>query len=78
MRTTLQIIAALMLIGFTTGVWYGAGWIADRMGLDFVLGALFMLALVLIVYYLSQWLDKSPPDAARPREHQGSRHTIDL
>ena len=78
MRTTFQIIAALLTIGFTTAVWYGSGWLLDRMNADFAWGALAMLVLVLIVFYVSQWLDKSSSNAARTREHQGSRRTIDL
>lgn len=90
MRTTLQIIAVLLTIAFSTAVWFGSGWLLDRMSFDFTLGALFMLAVVLLVYFVSQWLDKtdldpgglwskrSASDATRSREHQGSRRTIDL
>lgn len=91
MRTTFQIIAVLLTVAFTTSVWFGSGWLFDRMGFDFALGAMFMLALVLLVYFVSNWLDKTdldpgglwtkrsvPPDATRPGEHQRPRHTIDL
>lgn len=78
MRTTFQIIAALLTIGFTTAVWYGSGWVFDRMGFEFLLGFLSCALLLLIVYFVSQWLDRSSANAARTREHQGTRRTIDL
>lgn len=77
-RLTLQIIAGLLTVAFLTAVGLGLDRLLDFMSFDFTLGALSMLCLVLVVYFASQWLDKSAANAARPGEHQRPRHTIDL
>lgn len=78
MRLALQIIATLLTIAFSTAVWFGSGWLLDRMSFDFTLGMLFAFALIALVYFVSQWLDKSTPDATRTGQHKSPRHSIDL
>lgn len=77
-RLTLQIIAGLLLVGFLVVLRYFWDWLTAQFTPDFVYGFLTCGVLVLIVFYTSQWLDKSASDATRSREHQGSRRTIDL
>lgn len=78
MRTTLQIIAALLTIITLSIIGYAMRDLIDFMGPSFAAGMLFAFAIMTFVYFVGRWVDGSASANAARREHQGSRRTIDL
>ncbi|MEZ5781809.1 MAG: hypothetical protein R3D70_09290 [Rhizobiaceae bacterium] len=78
MRTTFQIIAALLTVITLSIIGYAMRDLIDFMGPSFAAGMLFAFAIMALVYLIGRWVDGSTPANTASCEHQGSRRTIDL
>ncbi|TGS63012.1 hypothetical protein EN844_24585 [Mesorhizobium sp. M3A.F.Ca.ET.201.01.1.1] len=79
-NTLLQLIAAVITIAVLAGIHQGAGWFLNRMSLDFTLGMLFGMFLVLAVWiYEDRKARRSRAIGdISPAEQKSARHSIDL
>jgi hypothetical protein len=77
-NTALQLIAAVITIAVLAVIHQGAGWFLNHMSLDFSLGMMFGMFLVLLVWVYEDRKRSRAVDGRRSAEQQGARHTIDL
>ncbi|RVD17761.1 hypothetical protein [Mesorhizobium sp. M4B.F.Ca.ET.017.02.2.1] len=78
--TVLQLIAAVITIAVLTVIHQGADWFLSRLSLDFSLGMMFGMFLVLLVWIYEDRKQRRSraTDGVRSAEQQSARHTIDL
>ncbi|RWD13842.1 MAG: hypothetical protein EOS75_16475 [Mesorhizobium sp.] len=78
--TVLQLIAAVITIAVLAVIHQGSGWFLSHMSNDFIVGMLFGMFLVLLVWIYEDWKERRSRAAGDipSAEQQRARHTIDL
>ncbi|TIT73034.1 MAG: hypothetical protein E5W60_03265 [Mesorhizobium sp.] len=78
--TVLQLIAAVITIAVLAMLHQGLDWFLSGMSIDFMVGVMVGMALILLVWIYEDRKDRRSraADPGRSAEQQRARHTIDL